>query len=74
MPMLLETSLQARFLIPMAISLACGVLFATFTTLILVPSLYLIIEDVRRGLGWLRGHPPATPGTDEVDLDEGEPG
>jgi multidrug efflux pump subunit AcrB len=53
MPMLLETSLQARFLIPMAISLGCGVLFATFTTLLLVPALYLIVEDARRGLRWL---------------------
>jgi multidrug efflux pump subunit AcrB len=74
MPMLLETSLQARFLIPMAISLACGVMFATFTTLILVPSLYLIIEDMRRGLGWLFGRPTRPPGEDEAELPEGEPG
>lgn len=46
-PMMLERSLQARFLIPMAISLAFGVLFATMITLFLVPSLYLILEDVK---------------------------
>ena len=46
-PLLLERSMQARFLIPMAISLAFGVLFATFITLILVPSLYAILEDFR---------------------------
>ena len=46
-PMLLETSLQARFLIPMAVSLAFGVLFATVITLILVPSLYMILMDLR---------------------------
>ncbi len=46
-PMLLERSLQARFLIPMAISLAFGVLFATCITLILVPSLYMIFEDLK---------------------------
>ena len=46
-PMLLERSLQARFLIPMAISLAFGVLFATCITLILVPSLYMIFEDIK---------------------------
>ena len=46
-PMILETSMQARFMIPMAISLGFGVLFATFITLALVPSLYLIIEDVK---------------------------
>ncbi len=46
-PMLLERDLQARFLIPMAISLAFGVMFATCITLLLVPSLYVIIEDVK---------------------------
>ncbi|OXU15918.1 efflux RND transporter permease subunit [Sedimentisphaera salicampi] len=45
-PMILEQSLQAQFLIPMAVSLAFGVLFATCITLILVPSLYMIIEDI----------------------------
>ncbi|MEM0968227.1 MAG: efflux RND transporter permease subunit, partial [Verrucomicrobiota bacterium] len=47
-PMLLETDLQARFLIPMAVSLAFGILFATGITLILIPSLYLIQNDVHR--------------------------
>ena len=37
-PLMLETSMQAQFLIPMAISLAFGVLFATFITLVLVPA------------------------------------
>jgi multidrug efflux pump subunit AcrB len=46
-PMLLETDVQARFLIPMAISLGCGVLFGTFVILILVPALYMIVEDAR---------------------------
>lgn len=46
-PMMMEKSLQARFLIPMAISLAFGVLFATSITLLLVPSLYMILEDVK---------------------------
>ncbi|NOY91088.1 MAG: efflux RND transporter permease subunit, partial [Deltaproteobacteria bacterium] len=46
-PMILETSLQARFLIPMAISLAFGVLFATAITLMIVPSFYLVLEDIR---------------------------
>jgi len=45
-PMLLERSLQAQFLIPMAISLGFGVLFATGITLLLVPSLYMILEDI----------------------------
>jgi multidrug efflux pump subunit AcrB len=46
-PMIFETSRQARFLIPMAISLGYGLLFATSITLLLVPSLYMIVEDVK---------------------------
>ncbi|MBF0449266.1 MAG: efflux RND transporter permease subunit [Candidatus Magnetomorum sp.] len=46
-PMIFETSRQARFLIPMAISLGFGIVFATGITLILIPSLYLIFEDLR---------------------------
>jgi multidrug efflux pump subunit AcrB len=47
LPMITEKSLQARFLIPMAISLAFGVMFATCITLLLVPSLYMILEDIK---------------------------
>ncbi|MCC5805221.1 MAG: efflux RND transporter permease subunit [Opitutales bacterium] len=54
-PILLERSLQAQFLIPMATSLAFGVLFASFITLYLVPALYLALEDVKRFLGRLFG-------------------
>ncbi|WP_320172448.1 efflux RND transporter permease subunit [Maridesulfovibrio sp.] len=50
-PMILETSRQAKFLIPMAVSLGFGILFATGITLLLVPAFYLIFEDVRL---WLR--------------------
>ncbi len=46
-PMLLERSLQARFLIPMAVSLAFGILFATVITLVLIPSLYLVLDDLK---------------------------
>ena len=46
MPIIFESSRQARFMIPMAISLGFGVLFATLITLILVPSLYLVIDDL----------------------------
>ena len=44
-PMIFETSRQARYLIPMAISLGYGLLFSTAITLILVPALYMITED-----------------------------
>jgi len=47
-PMIFETSLQARFLIPMAISLGFGVLFVTVIALIIVPAAYMVVEDVRR--------------------------
>ncbi len=46
MPMILEKSLQAQFLIPMAVSLGFGVLFATGITLLLVPCGYVILDDV----------------------------
>lgn len=45
-PMITETSVQARFLVPMAISLGFGVLFATFIILLLVPAFYMMLEDV----------------------------
>jgi len=47
-PMIWETSRQARFLIPMALSLGFGIVFATFITLGIVPSLYMILEDLKR--------------------------
>lgn len=46
-PMIFETSRQARFLIPMALSLGFGIVFATLITLILVPAFYMILEDLR---------------------------
>jgi multidrug efflux pump subunit AcrB len=56
-PLILEKSLDAQFLIPMAISLGFGVLYSTVTSLILVPSLYLIAEDVQAAFKWLYGKP-----------------
>ena len=52
-PMIAEKSVQARFLIPMALSLGFGVLFVTLITLIIVPALYMVIEDGRRAGSWL---------------------
>jgi multidrug efflux pump subunit AcrB len=46
MPLLLERSFQAQFLIPMAVSVSFGLLVATGLTLLLVPALYLIIKDM----------------------------
>ena len=52
-PLILEESLQAQFLIPMAVALAAGVLFATVVTLVLVPALYLIMDDIRSATRWM---------------------
>ena len=46
-PILLETSVQAQFLIPMVTSLSFGVLFASFVTLLFVPALYLVGDDIQ---------------------------
>ena len=52
-PLMLEKSIQAQFLIPMAVALSSGVLFATAVTLILVPTLYMILDDLRSIVRWL---------------------
>lgn len=57
-PLLSEQSTQAQFLIPMAISLAFGVLFSTGVTLVLVPTAYMIVDDATRFLEGLRQSPP----------------
>lgn len=64
LPMMLETSAQARFLIPMAISLGFGVLFSTFVILLLVPSLYLVREDLGAILRVALGRPLTDPSQD----------
>ena len=46
MPLMFNTSVQAQFLVPMAVSLSFGVLFATVITLLVVPSIYLFFEDL----------------------------
>ncbi len=57
-PMLVETSTQAQFLIPMAVSLGFGIIFATVITLVLIPCLYVILEDFKlRGQSTLSASP-----------------
>ena len=46
MPLIFEKSLQAQYIIPMAISLGFGILFSTAIILVLIPCLYLILEDI----------------------------
>ncbi len=52
-PLMLETSFQAQFLIPMAISISFGLALATVLTLLLLPCFYLVLEDLRTVLHWL---------------------
>lgn len=47
LPLIFESSTQAQFLIPMAVSLGFGILFATAVTLLLIPVNYLVLEDIR---------------------------
>jgi multidrug efflux pump subunit AcrB len=62
-PMLLEKSLQAQFLIPMAVSLGFGVLFATIVTLLLIPCGYMVLEDLQRLAGRRKVAPAASSST-----------
>ncbi|RZM84890.1 acriflavin resistance protein [Pseudoalteromonas rubra] len=55
MPIIFETSLQAKFVIPMAVSLGFAVLFATLITLVLVPCLYIILIDIGKVFGKVFG-------------------
>ena len=81
MPLLLEKSMQAQFLIPMGLTIAAGVGFATFLTLGVIPCLLFILNDARRFWVYLHsGHwpsyeevePAATRKEQEEELHEGE--
>jgi multidrug efflux pump subunit AcrB len=54
MPIILEKSMQARMMIPMAISLGFGVLFATLITLVMIPALFLVVDDLSKFMGHRR--------------------
>lgn len=64
-PIINETSFQAQFLIPMAISIAYGLAYATVLTLILLPGLLLISNKVKLIIGWLKTG--EWPNTEEVE-------
>ncbi len=69
-PMIAEQSVQAKFLIPMAISLGFGVLFATGIILVLVPALYLVVEDAVGLFSWLVGLMDDTPSDPEDSVED----
>lgn len=52
-PLMMEQSFQARFLIPMAITISCGLISATFVVLMVLPSIMLIGHDVAGVFRWL---------------------
>jgi multidrug efflux pump subunit AcrB len=60
-PLILETSFQARFLVPMAISVAWGLIFATFIILVMVPSMLVVLNNFRVGVAWLWDQQKPTP-------------
>ncbi|MFC7048325.1 efflux RND transporter permease subunit [Emcibacter nanhaiensis] len=55
-PMMMETSVQAKFLVPTVVSLAFGVALSSIATLFLVPILYLMVARTREKLSFLLGH------------------
>jgi multidrug efflux pump subunit AcrB len=58
-PLYIERSVQAKFLVPMAVSLGFGVVFSTFITLMLVPTAYMILEDIKNLIFKILGVRPA---------------
>ncbi len=76
-PLMLERSFQAQFLIPMAISIVFGLAFGTALTLLLLPTAYLIFEDVRMAVRWTwtgRYTDELSDVRREADLQAGAPG
>ena len=61
LPILFESSPQAQAIIPTAISIAYGIIFATIITLFLIPALYMLLEDffgrMRQFMSWLLDRP-----------------
>ena len=55
MPLMFDRSIQAQFLIPMAVSLGFGILFATAITLYLIPAAYQISADIEQRLSAIKG-------------------
>ena len=65
-PLMLDQSFGTAFIVPMAVSLAFGVLFATFITLVLVPMAYLILDDAQRVFRSLLRVPPSGTGATPI--------
>lgn len=72
-PLMLETSIQAQMMIPMAISLGFGVIFATAISLLMVPANYLILDDAASLIDRWRGRAPEAPTEAPVERTESAP-
>ncbi len=69
LPITVQTSSQGKFLVPMAVSLASGVMFATVITLFLVPAVYAVSAEISKALGWQPSvAPPKPPASNVADL------
>jgi len=63
LPIMFETSLQAQLVIPMTLSLGWGIVFGTVLSLLMIPSLYLVLEDIRHGFSGRRQNARVRVGT-----------
>ncbi|MEZ6209813.1 MAG: efflux RND transporter permease subunit [Phycisphaerales bacterium] len=70
LPLMLEQSFQAKFLIPMAITIACGLMSATFLVLLVLPCLLMILDDAKRVVSflWNGRWPERSAATDSVSV------
>jgi len=60
-PLIMETSRQGKFLVPMAVAVAYGMVFGTFILLLILPSLFLAFNTIRQKWFWLIGSPVTSP-------------
>jgi hypothetical protein len=74
LPIMSETDIQALFLVPMSVALGFGGLFSTFITLLLVPGIYVMLEDARKLLGMGPGvNAESSAGQEAYAMDQAQP-
>ena len=69
-PLIMETSRQAQFLIPMAISIAYGLIFGTFILLVILPAAFLVLNSIRYRIAVIFSDQPVTPEAVEPAIKE----
>ena len=72
LPIMTETDIQALFLVPMSVALGFGGLFSTLITLLLVPGIYHMLEDVRELLGMGPGVKPLSIEQETYEMHENQ--